>query len=138
MTTRFFALLILAIPAASGCGTSTSPSEEVLTEHQSLSLPSQQNVSVATDRQSMPIATREAQRLSAEEAQTFFKGPTPSLGPPPTLQDAFAAIQSASGSSNMGDLVREYLRAVAQLPVEQQQAARQRLRDYLANTTKAH
>jgi hypothetical protein len=111
MTSRFLALLMLAIPAVWGCGTSASPSEEMLTEHQSLSLPSQQTVSVAADRQSMPIATREAQRLSAEEAQKFFKGPVPSLGPPPTLQDAFAEIQSASDSSKIGDLVREYLRS---------------------------
>jgi hypothetical protein len=132
MIIRLLALFSLTIPAISGCGTSTEP-EEVVTDHQSISVASQQNVSVATHQPPLPVLTREAQKMSLEETQKYFRRlPTP-LGPVPTLQEAFAAIQSSSNDSNMGDLVENYLRAVAQLPIEQQQGARQRLKDYLVN-----
>jgi hypothetical protein len=130
---RFLALFPLTISVLSGCTTSSEPNEVVATEYQALSAANPQNASGAAAPAPSFVVTREAQMLSAEEAQMFFQGPPKPLGPAPSLQDAFAAIKSSAHRENVRDLIRDYMRAVAQLPVEQQPAARQQLQDYFAN-----
>jgi hypothetical protein len=129
---RLFEATVLAAVGISGCSIAAEPKENVLTNEEPLAVVGSQNTTSGAAK-SLPMAVREPQQLSAEHAQQFFGRTVTPPGPVPDVNAALAAIENPPAGSAMADLVRDYLRAVAQLPIDQQPNARQRLHDYFAS-----